>query len=121
MREGMGAAKVSDTSKNATGARAAFGDLAPKLAELTDDFLIGEIWERPGLSQRDRSLITISVLTALSHGDALLAHLHRALDNGVTRDEILEMILHVTFYGGWPTGMSATGIARKVFEVRGLL
>jgi 4-carboxymuconolactone decarboxylase len=111
----------SPENKEVTGARAAFGDLAPKLAELTDDLLIGEIWQRPALSQRDRSLITISVLTALSQPDALLAHLHRALDNGVTKDEILEMILHVTFYSGWPTGMSATGFARKVFEARGLI
>jgi 4-carboxymuconolactone decarboxylase len=99
-------------------ARAAFGDLMPKLAELTDDLLIGEIWSRPGLSKRDRSLITISVLTALARGDALHAHLNRALDNGVTRDEILEMITHVAFYGGWPTAMSAAGIARKVLDAR---
>ncbi|HEY6686207.1 MAG TPA: carboxymuconolactone decarboxylase family protein, partial [Propionibacteriaceae bacterium] len=62
------------------------GDIAPKLAQLTDDVLFGDVWARPGLSQRDRSLITVAALTALARTDQLASHLGRALDNGVTQE-----------------------------------
>lgn len=94
-------------------------DVVPKLFELTDDVLFGDVWERPGLSKRDRSLITVATLVALGRERQLVGHLGRALDNGVTRDEIVELITHLAFYSGWPTAMTATTIAKDVFDKRG--
>ena len=99
-----------------TPAQRAIGDFAPKLVELTDDVLFGDVWERPGLSKRDRSLITVAALTALYRSDQLKGHIERALANGVTRDEISEVITHMAFYAGWPTAMTAARIAKGVFE-----
>jgi 4-carboxymuconolactone decarboxylase len=90
--------------------------LAPKLVDLTEGVLFGDVWERPGLSKRDRSLITVSALVALYRGDQLRGHLQRALANGVTQDEIVEVITHLAFYSGWPTAMTAMSIAKEVFE-----
>jgi 4-carboxymuconolactone decarboxylase len=92
------------------------GDVAPKLAELTDDVLFGDIWERPGLSQRDRSLITVAALVALYRTNELPSHLRRALENGVTQDELVELITHLAFYAGWPSAMTAMKAAKNVFE-----
>src|SRR6188768_3968210 len=83
------------------------GDFAPKLVELTDDVLFGDVWERPGLSKRDRSLITVAALVALNRAEQLPGHLRRAIDNGVTEDELIEAITHLAFYAGWPVAMSA--------------
>ncbi len=91
----------------------------PKLLELTNSVLFGDVWERPQLSKRDRSLITVAVLTALYRTDQLRGHINRALNNGVTREEIAEVITHVTFYGGWPTGVNAAQVAKEVFNERG--
>jgi 4-carboxymuconolactone decarboxylase len=99
-----------------TAARQAFGDIAPVLATYTDDVLFGEVWERPGLSKRDRSLITVASLVSLYRINELPFHLKRALENGVTRDELLELITHLAFYAGWPTASSAVSIARRVFD-----
>jgi len=93
-------------------------DIVPKLGELTDGVLFGDVWERPGLSKRDRSLITVAALVALYRTDQLRGHLWRALDNGVTREEIGEMITHLAFYSGWPTGIHAAQIAKEVFQAR---
>ena len=90
-------------------------DVAPKLAELTDDVLFGDIWERPGLAKRDRSLITVATLVALYRTNELPGHLRRALDNGVSKDELVELITHLAFYAGWPTAMSAMRAAKEVF------
>ena len=90
-------------------------DIAPKLADLTRDVVFGDIWERPQLKKRDRSLVTISGLIAMNRLEQLPGHLGRALANGVTKDEIIEVITHLAFYAGWPIAMSALGIARKVF------
>ena len=92
-----------------------FGAFAPKLAELTDDVLFEDVWNRPELPARDRSLITVAVLTAGGNTDQLGFHLGRALENGVTQDELIEAITHVTLYAGWPKGMSAMGVARQFF------
>ncbi len=92
------------------------GDFAPKLVELTDDVLFGDVWERPGLSKRDRSLVTVSALVALNRMEQLPGHLRRAIDNGVTEDELIETITHLAFYSGWPTAMSAIMLAKKLFE-----
>ena len=88
----------------------------PKLGELTDKVVFGDVWERKGLSKRDRSLITCATLIALNRTEQQVGHFQRALNNGVTKDEILEMITHLAFYGGWPVAMSAAQVAKKVFE-----
>lgn len=92
--------------------------VVPKLIDLTEKVLFGDVWERPELSKRDRSLITCAALVALGRGEQLRGHLGRALDNGVTKDEISELITHLAFYSGWPTAMSAAFIAKSVFEER---
>ena len=96
--------------------RSPFADIAPALATLTDDVLFGDVWERPELSKRDRSLITVTTLIALYRVNELPFHLKRALENGVTRDELAEVITHLAFYAGWPAANTAVAIARKVFE-----
>jgi 4-carboxymuconolactone decarboxylase len=91
------------------------GDIAPKLASITDDVLFGDVWERPGLAKRDRSLITVAALISMNRTEQLPFHLERALENGVTREELVEAITQLAFYSGWPTAMSALAIAKKVF------
>ncbi len=93
-----------------------FADIAPALANYTDNVLFGDVWKRPGLSPRDRSLITVATLIANYRTNELPFHLKRAMENGVTRDELAEVITHLAFYAGWPTAATATGIARKVFD-----
>src|SRR3954467_15491148 len=81
------------------------GDITPKLAQLTDDVLFGDVWARPGLSRRDRSLVTISALVAMNRPDQLRSHIQLARENGVTEAEIVEVITHLAFYAGWPSGV----------------
>lgn len=95
-------------------------DVFPKLGELTDKVVFGDVWERKGLSKRDRSLITVAALTALYRPDQLRGHIWRALDNGVTKDEIVEIITHLAFYSGWPNAGTAALIAKQVFADRGV-
>ena len=97
-------------------AREMIGDIAPKLVELTEQVLFGDVWERPGLAKRDRSLITVATLVALNRTEQLRFHLQRALKNGVKKDEIVELITHLAFYSGWPTAMSAMLVAKAVFQ-----
>jgi 4-carboxymuconolactone decarboxylase len=92
----------------------------PEMVRLTNEFLFGEFWERPQLSKRDRSLITISVLTALYRHGQIAGHVNRGLNNGLTHDEIAEAITHVMLYAGWPAGVQAANIAKAVFEERGI-
>jgi 4-carboxymuconolactone decarboxylase len=92
------------------------GDIAPKMAELTDNVLFGDIWERPGLSKRDRSLVTVSALIAMNRPDQLRSHLALARQNGVTEVELIEAITHLAFYSGWPNAVSAVAVAREVFK-----
>jgi 4-carboxymuconolactone decarboxylase len=91
------------------------GDIAPKLAELTDDVLYADVWERPQLSQRDRSLVTVAALIALNRPDQLRSHLVRAKANGLTEEQLVETITHMAFYSGWPSAVSAVAIAKDVF------
>ena len=107
-------------SNEPTAARGSFGDIAPTLAEITDKILFGEVWERPGLSPRDRSLVTITCLISLYRTNELPFHLKRALDNGITRDEIIETITHLAFYAGWPPAMTVLNIARQTFKDAGI-
>jgi len=105
---------MSKRPVDSSAARDALRAFAPKLVDLTDNVLFGDVWERPGLSKRDRSLITCAVLTALYRTDELKTHLVRAVENGVTKDELAEMITHVTFYSGWPNGVNASRVATEV-------
>jgi 4-carboxymuconolactone decarboxylase len=92
------------------------GDFAPKLVELTDKVLFGDVWERPELSKRDRSLATVAALIALHRPDQLRFHLGKALENGVKKEELIEVITHLAFYAGWPNAMSAITVAKEVFS-----
>ena len=106
---------MTDQPKQVGGGRRMFGDFAPKLAQLTDDVLFEDVWNRLELSARDRSLVTVAVLTSGGDTEQLAFHLGRAVENGVTREELVEAITHVTLYAGWPKGMAAMGVAKKVF------
>jgi 4-carboxymuconolactone decarboxylase len=94
------------------------GDIAPKLAQLTDDVLFGDVWERPQLSKRDRSLITCAALIATGKTEQMSFHFPRAIENGVTQDELVEMITHLAFYVGWPSAVSAITRAREAFGAK---
>jgi 4-carboxymuconolactone decarboxylase len=97
-------------------ARKAFGDIAPALAQYTDEVLFGDVWKRPGLSSRDRSLVTVAALVAGYRTNELPFHLKKALDNGISKDELIEVITHLAFYSGWPTANTALPITRRVFQ-----
>src|SRR4029078_8268424 len=92
------------------------GDIAPKIADLTEDVLFGDVWERPALSKRDRSLATGSALVAMNLTEQMPFHIQRAIENGVTKEEIVEVIPHLAFYSGWPTAMSAMMSAKQVLN-----
>jgi 4-carboxymuconolactone decarboxylase len=109
---------VSTSPPPSSSARNEVRQIAPKLIELTEKVVYGDVWERPGLSKRDRSLITLAALLALGRADQLTGHLERALANGVTREEIGELITHLAFYAGWPAAMTAGRVAKKVFDAR---
>ena len=89
--------------------------LTPHFVHLTRNVLFGDVWEQPGLSKRDRSMITVAALTVLYRTDQLRGHIRRALDNGVKREELGEMFQHLAFYGGWPTAVNAFNLAKEVF------
>ena len=99
-------------------AQALFGDVNPKLAELTDNVLFGDIWKRPGLSPRDRSLVTISVLIATGKTAQLAGHLGRALTNGVKPSEASALLAHLAIYCGWPSAVSALEVYEQVYSAR---
>lgn len=107
-------------SNEPTAAREHFGKTAPKFAEITDLVLFGDVWTRPGLSARDRSLATVSALIALYRPDELTFHLGRALDNGVTWEELVELVTHLAFYAGWPSAHTAVVALEKVRQARDL-
>ena len=90
----------------------------PALVDYTNDVICGDLWERKALSKRDRSLITVAALTAMYRPEQLKGHTERALANGVTKDEIGELITHLAFYAGWPSAMSAAKVVKQVFEER---
>ena len=99
-----------------TRAQQLIGDFAPKLVSLTDDVLFGDIWARPELSPRERSLITVAALIAGGNTEQLTGHLRRAQENGLTDTELKEVIIHLAFYAGWPKAMSAVQVAKNVLE-----
>lgn len=99
-------------------ARDAVRNTVPKLVELSETVLFGDVWERKELSKRDRSMITCAALIAMNRTEQLKGHGARALDNGVTREELTEMITHLAFYGGWPVAMSAAQVVKDIFAER---
>jgi 4-carboxymuconolactone decarboxylase len=103
-------------NKQSSPIRQLLGDFAPKLVDLTDDVLFGDVWERPELSKRDRSLATVSALIAMNRPDQLRFHLGYAVQNGVKKEELIELITHLAFYSGWPNAMSAVMIAKEVLS-----
>jgi len=102
-------------AKEPTPAQKMLGDFAPKLVDLTDRVLFGDVWERPQLSRRDRSLATVAALVALNRPDQLRFHLGYAIENGVTQEELIEVITHLASYSGWPNAMSAIMVAKDLF------
>ncbi len=103
-------------SKEPSAAEKMIGDFAPKLVELTDRVLFGDVWERQELSKRDRSLVTVAALVAMNRPEQLRFHLVKALDNGLKKEELTEVITHLAFYSGWPSSMSAIMIAKELFS-----
>ncbi|MEV8349504.1 carboxymuconolactone decarboxylase family protein [Streptomyces niveus] len=101
-------------TENRSAAQQAIGDITPKLADLTDKVLFGDVWERDGLSPRDRSLVTVTALIALYRSEQLGFHLKLALDNGLSKDELSEAVTHLAFYAGWPNAMGAAAQLKAV-------
>jgi len=99
-----------------TPAQKLIGDFSPKMVELTDEVLFGDVWERPQLSKRDRSLATVSALIAMNRPEQLRAHLAIARQNGVKDAELVEVITHLAFYAGWPSAMTAISVAKEVLQ-----
>ena len=101
--------------KTVSAARRLLGDFAPKLVDLTEGVLFGDLWERPQLSKRDRSLITCAALVSTGKTEQMEFHFPRAIENGVTQEELVELITHLAFYAGWPNAMSAIHRAKALF------
>ncbi len=99
-----------------TRAQQLLGDTAPELVQLTDEVLFGQVWADPVLSRRDRSLVTVAALTSLYRTEQLRSHLRLALENGVSKDELVGAITHLAFYAGWPNAMSAITELKKITE-----
>lgn len=91
---------------------------AAALADLTNRVLFGDLWQRPDLSARDRSLVTMSALIAIGQPEQLPFHANRAMDNGLTAGEASEVLSHIAFYAGWPRAMSAVPVLKQVFANR---
>ena len=102
--------------KEPSGAQTMFGDFAPGLVHFTDDVLFGEVWKRPQLSPRDRSLVTVAALLTGGNAEQLTFHLQYAKDNGATEEELTEVMTHLAFYAGWPKAFSAMAVAKQVFR-----
>lgn len=94
-------------------------EYATKFGEVTTNVLFGDIWERPNLSKRDRSLITVSALVAMYRQNELPFHFKRAIENGLTEAEVIEAITHLAFYAGWPCAATALTVAQKVYDAQG--
>ena len=106
----------ANADQQQTRAQQLMGGIAPKLTELTDIVLYGDVWERTQLSKRDRSLITVSALIAMNRPDQLRSHFALERRNGVTEDELIETITHLAFYAGWPNAVTAISVAKEVFR-----
>ena len=105
-------------AKRATNVEQQMGAIMPALVQYTTDVLFRDLWLRPDLAPRDRSLVTVSALVAAGQVAQITFHLNRAMDNGLTQPEAAEAIAHLAFYAGWPNAMSAVPVAKDVFEKR---
>ena len=103
-------------TREPSGAEKMFGDFAPALVGFTDEVLFGQVWTRPQLSPKERSLVTVAALTTGGNTNQLVFHLGLAKENGATEEELIEAITHLAFYAGWPKAMSAMTIAKQVFR-----
>jgi 4-carboxymuconolactone decarboxylase len=101
-------------SKEPSAAQKLIGDIAPKLADLTDGVLFADVWERQQLSKRDRSLATVAALVAMNRPDQLRFHLKYAVENGVGKEELIEVMTHLAFYSGWPNAITSILVAKEV-------
>ena len=110
---------MSDDNPQPSGAELMFGDFAPAFVGFTDDVLFGQVWSRPELPAKERSLVTIAALTTLGNTDQLRFHLQFAKDNGNSEDELIEAITHLAFYTGWPKAFAAMAVAKEVFRGAG--
>jgi len=106
------------TPQSSLSARRDARQVAPKLIDLSETVLYGDVWERGQLSKRDRSLVTVAALIAMARADQLRGHVERALANGVTPEELGEVITHLAFYAGWPVAMTAARLTKQVFDER---
>jgi 4-carboxymuconolactone decarboxylase len=95
-----------------------FGQITPSLVQYTTDVLFRDLWLRPGLAPRDRSLVTVSALVATGQVAQITYHLNRAMDNGLTKEEAGEVLGHLAFYAGWPNAFSAAPVIKEVIEKR---
>jgi 4-carboxymuconolactone decarboxylase len=107
---------MTENTKEPSGAQKAIGDFAPAFVGFTDDVLFGQVWTRPELTPKERSLITVAALTAGGNTEQLAFHLGLAKQNGATETELIEAITHLAFYAGWPKAMSAMAVAKQVFR-----
>ena len=109
-----GVVQMTGTGKSR--AQELLGDTAPELVRLTDEVLFGQVWADSGLSQRDRSLVTVAALVSLGRTEQLRSHLRRAMDNGLSKDELVTAMTHLAFYAGWPAAMTAVTELKKITE-----
>ncbi len=98
------------------GGEPAASEVSAPMMALSTSHLFGEVWARPGLSLRDRELITVSVIAALGRERQLRLHLRGALNAGLTRDELVEAFMHLAYYAGYPAGFTALAIAKEEFD-----
>ena len=105
-------------AKRSAGVQQSFGNVAPGLVQYTTDVLFRDLWLRPDLAPRDRSLVTVSALIASGQVAQITYHLNRAMDNGLTKEQAGEVVTHLAFYAGWPNAFSALPVVKDVIEKR---
>jgi 4-carboxymuconolactone decarboxylase len=101
-------------TKEISGAQKLYGDIAPRMAEFSDEVLYKQVWGNDTLSPRDRSMITCAALIALGRVEQMHVHFGKAFENGVTQEELAEVITHLAFYSGWPTSVSAAARLKEL-------
>lgn len=104
--------------RRATAVQESAGPISPGLVQFTRELLFTNLWLRPGLAPRDRSLVTVSALIANGQAAQIPFHLNKAMDNGLTRAQVSELLTHIAFYAGWPNAFSAVPVVKGVFENR---
>lgn len=104
-------------TEKVTAGRDQLGEIAPQFAGFNDDILFGEVWAREKeLAPRERSIVTVTALITGGNFEQLPFHISKAIQNGVTKGELVEIITQLGFYAGWPKAWSAFNIAKKIFD-----